>query len=255
MPFVLPIVESFLLPPGVLLVALVVALVLVLTGRRKAGVSVGVAACILLYLFSIVPVANLLILPLEDHYPPLRSPKGAEAVVVLGGGLVPISPVEHGRPSLSPEALKRVVYGARVASAAGLPLILTGGVVPSQPASEPEAVVAERVVAALGLREKSILLETNSRNTWENGVRVEEHFHPRTVVLVTSAYHMPRSVIAFERNGIRVVPAPTDYLSDREAYTFYSFLPGAVSLRVSAVALKEYLGYLYYRLFLGHHQA
>jgi len=66
---------------------------------------------------------------------------------------------------------------------------------------------------------------------------------------------MPRSVIAFERNGIAVIPAPTDYLSDREGYTVYSFLPTAGSLKVSAAALKEYLGYLYYRFFLFHHHA
>lgn len=258
MPWVFPIFESIFLPPGVLLLAILVSLLLFALRRRTAAFAVGIVGCVGLYLLAITPFADLLITPLENAYPPLQGAAGATGfdgakyVVVLGGGLVPASPAEHGKPSLGPESLKRLVYGVRIASSTGLPLIVSGGTVPSEPTSEPEALVAEQTIRSLGLGKLTILVEGRSRNTWENAALVEKRFHPDRVILVTSAYHMPRSVVAFERNGISVIPAPTDYLSDRARYTVYSYLPTAGALRISAIALKEYLGYIYYRLFLFH---
>jgi len=251
-PYVFPILESIFLPPGLFLLLIVASLLLFLLRLRKSAYVVGLAGTVLLYLCSIQPFADLLITPLENDYPPFRPGQGtgAQYVVVLGGGIVPASPEADGRGTLAPESLKRLIYGARIAEQTGLPLIVSGGIVPSYPASESEAAIAKRTVTALGLPEQRILVEGKSRNTWENAVQVARRFHPQRAILVTSAYHMPRSVIAFNRNHINVIPAPTDYLSDRAGYTFYSFLPGASPLRVSAIALKEYLGYLYYRLFL-----
>lgn len=258
MPWVFPIFESIFLPPGILLLAVLVSVLLFALRRRTGGLIVAIVGCVGLYLVSITPFADLLITPLENDYHPYHiasGTKGADSagyVVVLGGGLVPDSPANGGRPTLAPESLKRLVYGVRIAASSGLPLIVSGGVVPSEPTSEPEALVAEKMIRSLGFGTVRVLVEGKSRNTWENASFVEKRFHPKRVILVTSAFHMPRSVIAFERNGIAVVPAPTDYLSDRAPYTLYSYLPTAGALRVSAIALKEYLGYLYYRLFLFH---
>lgn len=252
MPYVFPIFESIFLPPGLFLLLGVVSLVLFLAQRKKAAFFVGLGSLLLLYVCSIFPFADLLITPLENDYPPYQAGQGGGAryVVVLGAGIVPKSPEADGRGTLGPESLKRLIYGARIAEQTRLPLILSGGIVPSFPSSESEAAIAKRTLLSLGLHERGILVEGKSRNTWENAVQVEDRFHPGTAILVTSAFHMPRSVIAFNRNHIHVIPAPTDYLSDRAGYTVYSFLPDADALRVTSIALKEYLGYLYYRLFL-----
>jgi uncharacterized SAM-binding protein YcdF (DUF218 family) len=142
------------------------------------------------------------------------------------------------------------VYGVRLAVETKLPLVVSGGIVRSNPTKESEAAVARRTIGELGNLDSPVLIEGKSRNTWENAVWVARDLHPKEVILVTSAYHMPRSVLAFRRNHITVIPAPTDYLADRSGYTFYSYLPGAESLRESAIAFKEYLGYFYYRAFL-----
>lgn len=252
MPYVFPILEALLLPPGLFVLFILAGLLLLALGRRRSGAVLGLSAALLLYLCSIIPVANLLIVPLEDHYPPYRPTEAADArfVVVLGGGVIPVSPAAGGRPTLSPDSLKRIVYGEEIAAAARLPLIVSGGTSPLSPAAEPEAAVARRTLMALGVPRARILEEDRSRNTWENAAQVERDYHPGKVILVTSAFHMPRSVLAFNRNHIRAVPAPTDYLSDRAGYNLYSFLPHVDSLRITAIALKEYLGYLYYRIFL-----
>jgi uncharacterized SAM-binding protein YcdF (DUF218 family) len=255
MPHIFPIFESVLLPPGLFVVLIVFSLLLLGLGRRRAGFVVGGLSALLLYLVSISPLSDLLIAPLENRYTPFvpSEGKGAEYVVVLGGGIVPVSPAEGGKGSLAPESLKRLVYGIRIARETKLPIIVSGGIVPSIAAKESEAEVARRTVEELTGPSQTVLIEGKSRNTWGNAVGVEAKFHPKRVILVTSAYHMPRSVLAFRRNHIDVVPAPTDYLSDRGGLTPYSFLPSSTSLRDSAIALKEYLGYLYYRVLLYHH--
>jgi uncharacterized SAM-binding protein YcdF (DUF218 family) len=68
------------------------------------------------------------------------------------------------------------------------------------------------------------------------------------IVLVTSAWHMPRSVWCFESHGFEVIPAPVDYLTEQEAYDLRSYLPRWTTLSDSGQALHEYLGLLWYRL-------
>ena len=252
MSHIFPILEAILLPPGLILLLLAAALVLIRLGRRRTGFALGIASLVLGYLVSIRPVADILISPLENRFPPYSGVQthGAEYVVVLGGGVIPVSPAEQGRGSLAPEALKRLVYGIRIARATGLPMIVSGGIVPALRAKESEAEVAKRTVEELSGSKPAVLTEGRSRNTWGNAVDVAAKYHPAKVILVTSAYHMPRSVLAFERNHMQVIAAPTDYLSDRGGYTLYSFLPQSGALKESQAALKEYLGNIYYRLFL-----
>jgi len=70
----------------------------------------------------------------------------------------------------------------------------------------------------------------------------------KTVFLVTSANHMPRSVWCFEQQGFNVIPAPTDYLTTQKTYDLRSFLPRWNVLSDSGTALHEYLGYIWYKI-------
>ncbi len=250
--YILPFLETAAFPPGILILLAVAALLCFAFRRRNTALWIAVGDVVLLYLLSIVPVANLLVEPLEQWYPPF-SPSAAAGlhpgyVVVLGGGLVPRSPEAGGAPTLAPESLKRLVYGVEIARSEKLPIIVSGGIVPSAPASEPEAAVAAATIRQMGIPVPRVLQEDASRNTWENALYVERDYHPKLVILVTSAFHMPRSIIAFRRHGIRVIPAPTDYLSRRGRFVIYDLLPEAGSLQVSAVAIKEYVGILDYLL-------
>jgi uncharacterized SAM-binding protein YcdF (DUF218 family) len=103
----------------------------------------------------------------------------------------------------------------------------------------------------LGVPATEIFEEGSSRNTYENAAAVKRVFAPTRVILVTSAYHMPRSVLAFRRQAIACLPAPTDYRSQGGGYTVYSFIPSMNELDGSYRALKEYCGLLIYRLGRG----
>jgi uncharacterized SAM-binding protein YcdF (DUF218 family) len=207
-----------------------------------------------LYLLAIEPFQDLLLRPLEDWYPPVDTElreqfDGADALVILGGGTIQGSPEagEH-RDSLSATALKRLVYGFSLKDLFAGDYVLTGGKVFDH-GQEAEAVVAARVLRALGLAPERILTEPESRNTWQNARNVAERFRYQKVILVTSAYHLPRSVFCFEKNGITVIPAPTDYYSHRnKGYDLFSFLPSMGAFFGTWIALHEYVGLVQYSL-------
>ena len=255
MPPITKIVEAVILPPGLLLVLLAVGLVFGLLKRTRIFLWLVAGTLLLGYLLSIEPVSDLFLRPLEGRYPPLdlaaaRSLRPS-AVVVLSGGIVPVSPEMKGEASPAPGYLKRLVYGASVARRLGLPLIISGGTIPNAPAAGSEAEAGESALYAYGVDLPHVILEEKSQNTWQNAADVAHADHPARVVLVTSAYHMPRAMYAFARHGVAAIAAPTDYRVWRAGYSVSSFLPGAGALLSSAEAIKEWVGLLYYHLLPG----
>lgn len=255
MPPVTKIVEAVILPPGLLLVLLAVGLVFGFLKRTRVALWLTAAAFLVGYLLSVAPVSDLLLRPLEGRYPPLKlaaalSPPPS-AVVVLSGGIIPVSPEMKGEASPAPGYLMRLVYGASIARRLGLPLIISGGKVSGAAAGESEAEAGESALFAYDLHPPRVILEEKSRDTWENAADVARENHPTRVVLVTSAYHMPRAMYAFARHGIAAIAAPTDYKVWRGGYSIASFLPEAGTLLSSAEAIKEWVGLLYYHLLPG----
>jgi uncharacterized SAM-binding protein YcdF (DUF218 family) len=238
--------NAVFLPPGCIITALFIMLFFI---PRKFKVILGLVFLIF-YSLSIQPVSDFLIRGLEDKYAPLTGDSitlEPDAIAVLGGGIVQGSP-EEARDSLAPNTLKRLVYAFSLRNDYPYPFVLCGGKVFDHD-QEPESEIAERVLLSMGFPPERIVTESESRNTWENAARTAELGY-KTIILVTSAYHMPRSVLSFTRKGMAVIPAPTDYKSDRgREYDFISFLPSMEYLRVSYLALHEYVGFVFYSVF------
>jgi len=236
-----------ILPPGCFIIVLF--LVFIFLPRKKKIFPFLVL--LFLYLLSIQPVSDLLMKPLENAYPPL-SPEfnrdWPQAVVILGGGTIQGSPeAGAGQDALTSDAMKRVVYAFSLRDTFNVPFVFSGGKV-FEYGQEPEALTAGRLLISLGLPDKRLILETGSRNTWENA-RETMKLGFEKVVLVTSAYHVKRSVYCFNRHGISVLAAPTDYKCDRRRnYDFFSFMPKMSDLSNSYLALHEYVGLLIYRV-------
>lgn len=258
--------DFLFLPPAILILIAATGVILLFRRRIKAAKIVLITGLLLFYLCSIEPAAMLL-LPLENAHPPLlgtedEAAEQADYIVILGGGTISSSPEAGGidtekagdagpssfRGTLSPDSLKRLVYGYELHRRYGLPVILSGGLVLKKEGSEPEAVAARRRLLLMGMEESKIFVEEKSRNTWENARYTEERYGPETLILVTSAYHMPRSVYSFSRRGMEVIPAPTDYKLDRTGLSLRSFIPSLSSMENCRTALREYIGNLYYRL-------
>ena len=247
MVFISKLVTALLLPPGCIILGLLLVTLFI---PRRYKIVLGLITAFL-YFLSIQPTADLLLRPLEDAYPPLSVDETGDepqAIVVLGGGTIINSPeAGTGQDALGSDALKRVVYAFSLRDDFPIPYVFSGGKVFDYD-QESEAVTAGRTFTSLGLPSERLILETNSRNTWENAKETAK-LDFKQVILVTSAYHMSRSVFCFEQNGISVIPAPTDYKCDRNRkYDFLSFMPSMIFLNNSYLALHEYVGLLSYRV-------
>ena len=247
----------FFFPLGFIALLLVSA-VLWPRGRR----TLVLIAIVILWLASSRYVAYYLIRDLESRYPPLAAGQQADAIVVLGGGT---RGGDAPRPMVEVnEAGDRLLYGTALYHAGAAPVVLvTGGSIEwlTPEGLGPEANDMSSLMALLGVPAEALWLEDRSRNTYENALFSREVLagaDMNEILLVTSAMHMPRSVPLFEAQGLRVTPAPTDYLvSDAEwqhlwyggpTATMINLLPNVEYLTYTTRALKEYIGLFVYGL-------
>ncbi len=222
------IITAFLLPPGIFIIFLL--LFALKSKQRKRLIFLGV----FIWIISIKPISNLFLYPLEN-IKPLN--KKAPFVVVLGGGIVNKDIFKS-----SPHQFKRVIYGVIIAKKNNIPLIFTGGGVGNE---------ANGVKHDIDYLEKSFnfkiktYFENKSKNTKQNAYLTaklfQKHHFKKKIYLVTSAFHMKRAMIDFKKAGFKIIPKPTDFLSNYH-YVWYDFLPSMDYLYKTYLALHEYLG-------------
>lgn len=243
-------VSQLLLPPGILILLGIFGFIFWKKWWGRAAVAASIC---LLWLLSTAPVRDMLIEPLEQQYPAIAMtlPESEQtAIVLLGGGVYEKAPEYGGRDQLASHSLQRTVYAADLAIASGLPVIATGGT-PLSDDTEPEGEVMRRWLIRLNVPAESVTAESLANNTWENAVNLKALLQERgchRIVLVTSAWHMPRSAWCFAQQGLEVIPAPADYLGSDGNYDLRSYLPDWGALNDSALALREYLGIIWYRI-------
>ncbi len=241
--------KTFLLPPALQILMLILALLLWRRWKIVSSVLLG-SACLSLLLLSLPIVSAQLFVWLESPYrvaPELRE-RNVQTIIVLGGGRERHAP-EYGGDQVNRMALQRLRYGAYLAKQLQVPIIVSGGrVYPYEQQSE--AQLAKAVLQKeWGIAD--VWLEEQSRDTWQNAqltaVLLKERDIQR-VVLVTHAYHMRRAVLSFSRAGVEVIPMATGFFSSDIDGWWDDYLPRASALQGSAIALHEYMGLLFYRL-------
>lgn len=231
-------VSYFLIPPGVYV--LVFLLAGLLSGKRRVLRYLCFLSALTLYLISIEPFKDLLYYPLEGNMKVPRNVRG-DVIVVLGGGV-------YNSGVLKASSLKRLIAGYKLHLKTGYPIILSGG---KGTGLVPEAEVMKRILLDLGVEEELVYTDIKSRDTKENALyvkRICEKIGCSKVILVTSAFHMRRASREFRKAGLRVVPYPADFRFEGR-YNLYSLFPKYSVFYDSAVAIREYLGLLFYKLF------
>ncbi len=246
------ILKSLLLPPAALLV---VALLAMLAARRARWIrATGIAALALLTVLSMPAIGAALLGLLESGAPPLSASQIAQlkdagaTIVILGGGRRLGALDEPGRETVSTSSLERCVYGARLARAAGLPVIVSGGM-PEGQGTQPEARLMARVLREdLGVG--SVQVEDRSYDTRQNAIytaRLLGGGQGKRVVLVTHFYHMRGAADAFAAQGFEVIQAPMGHHASAPL-SLLSFFPNGEGLRDSSVALREGLRRVWYAI-------
>jgi len=226
-------IQQLILPSAFIpLIIFFGALLIFRQKNLKIGRIVILTGLALYYLFSITPVADLLLTPLEKEYKTIKTEEQfADKMVLLLGG--------RESDVLRASEVLRIAHlnDQRVH-------VIISGTDPINPKSE-EAKGVRRFFTARGIPAENISIEGTSRNTWENARNVTEMIGEEPFLLVTSAYHMKRSMREFEKVGANPIPAPTDFRV-RGEYTIFSYFPKSRNLRNSDLAIYEYFGILFY---------
>ena len=240
--------EALILPPSSVLV-----LILGGTALRhrlpRTGRTLQIVGLLWLWLAATPFVAGTLLRTLQDDPPlPASGPlPQADAIVVLSAAADRIG-AEYGGPVAGAMTMQRLRYGAALQRRTGLPILVSGG----RPGSNMPS-MAELMARAL--RDEFQVpvrwLEERSYNTAQNAefsAEILVKAGARRILLVSTAWHLPRAAESFQRHGIEVVPAPTAFRGP--PYENYrSLLPHWAALRDTGYAMHEWFGRVYYALF------
>ena len=237
-----------LYPLSLTLLLLLLALLLLQLRQLRSAFYLALVAVAWLYLCSTSVFANYLMSTLERGFTPraMSVIEKADAIVLLGGAM-------RGDTHMSTLAdlnqqADRLVYATALYKAGKAPVILlTGG---ASPDNRPEAQQMRDILRVMGVPVQDMLLENQSRDTHDNAVYSAELLKARDmqrVLLVTSAFHMRRAEALFSRQGLEVVPAPTDFQRPVGTSVVPGWLPGVGNLGRTTHALHEIAGYWAYR--------
>jgi uncharacterized SAM-binding protein YcdF (DUF218 family) len=246
----------FVYPLGLIGLLIVLALFLGKRQRLQRIVLILALACLLLAGNSWVAVG--LARSLEVRYTTPNPVPQAEVMIVLGGGS---EPAELPRSMVEVNGSgDRVIYAARLYKQGKAPHILvSGGLLDWKRKGTTPAEDMATLLEEMGVPEQAIWLQPNSRNTYEDALYCAQILREKGIqraLLVTSAWHMPRSVKLFQAQGLEVIPLPTDYnvtqadwekvwSSDPRAWILGA-LPSVDHMALTTKMLKEYIGMFTY---------
>lgn len=236
-------------PLSLSLLLIVAGLLLVGFNRRRWGLGLAIAGTLVLGLCAFTTVGALLIQPLEARFPRPAPPSEVAVIIVLGGSTDNDVSAARGVTELA-QGADRLTEALRLAQLyPQARILLSGGIGALDGGGEPEAISAARLLEQSGIARERLILEPNSRNTDENAIFSKQVLadYPGTALLVTSAFHMPRSMGLFRKQGIVVIAWPTDYRSTG-TQGFGIDLEPVPNLERTTVALREWIGLVAYRL-------
>ena len=241
----------FTVPSNCLMAIGLMGLVLLCTRFRRLASWLVVTSLVLIAFVGYSPLGHMLILPLEQRFPPWDPSHGPpDGIVVLGGAISPGISLARGAVALNDSA-ERITVAVELARRYPNARIVFSGGTGSLFGGALEAPVAVKEFEALGIAHDRITAEEQSRNTIENAVFSRLLAQPKPGerwLLVTSAYHMPRAIAAFRAAGFAVEAYPVDWRTrgPRDAIALFdSFIGG---LRMTDIAVHEWVGLLAYRL-------
>jgi uncharacterized SAM-binding protein YcdF (DUF218 family) len=242
----------FTTPSNVIAAVCAIGAVLLLLQRQRAGTLTLTFGILLLLLAGYSPAGNVLLLTLTERFPAWQSDgRDPDGIIILGGAID--SDLSAARDALEINGAGERIFAmldlARRYPAARI--VFTGGSGNLLDNSRPEAPVAGQLLQRFGISADRVLLESASRTTDENAIFTRRLLLPKPGerwLLVTSAFHMPRSIGAFRAAGFDVEAYPVDWRSRgwSDAATPFDSLSGG--LRLIDLAMHEWTGLVSYWL-------
>ncbi|BCY18478.1 hypothetical protein hrd7_23270 [Leptolinea sp. HRD-7] len=249
----------FIYPTGAVFLLLILAL-LFCRGQKHLRIIL-LTTLLIIFLSGNRWLSYSLARTLEWKYLPDHTSVSAHAIVVLGGGTESNLPPRQGVEVNS--AGDRMIHAADLYHTGMAPIILLSGgnvewmdSLENSPAGD-----MRQILLKLNVPDSAMILQTKSQNTYEDAVfsaKILKEKGISKIILITSAMHMPRSVGLFEKQGITVIPSPTDFTVTEDGWrrmfspnleTFLTnIVPNSSSIGLTTSVMKEYIGMIVYRL-------
>ena len=235
-----------IMPLGLSFLALIIAFILLICKRRRAALLLLLCLFAWLWFWSTPWWSNYLQGRLESQY--TWRPAGvypvADAIVSLGGGI---------RGDAGPKmpsfdlgaAADRELFAAQLYHAGKSKVIIVSAGVDPLSGTGVAGEAQKKFLEMLGVPSNAIRVEGLSLNTIDNAVEVKRLMEPvkgKSILLVTSAMHMPRAYWLFSRTGLQIIPAPADFEVMQMPFSLNLLLPDAGALGGSTLAAKEIIG-------------
>ncbi len=241
-----------LLPTNFMIGMGVAGAVLLATRRARLGRGLMAASAVLLAIAGFSPLGNWLLYPLEQRFPPWDDSRGApDGIVVLGGAIDADLSASQGAPAFTRAADRMISAAALARRYPNARIVFSGGSANLLSNDAREADYAAEVFERLGVARDRLTMERRSRNTLENAEFSKAIAMPKNGerwLLLTSAFHMPRSMGLFRKAGFAVEPCPVDWRIGGRADLF-TFWPVSVEglVRVDT-GVREWIGLIAYRI-------
>ncbi len=242
----------FAQPLSIAFLLATLAAVLAFIGWRKfSGVSAGLAALVLFVtLFTTTGVVALQVLEARFERPP-ADPAEVACMIILGGAFDNEVNTARGGMELNQSA-DRFVEALRLArNNSQARILISGGDGSISGTFEGEAQTAERFFSAFGISSDRLIKENTSRTTYENSLNTAELLKAQGLencLLITSAFHIPRSVGLFAKAGIAVTPWPVDYRTSGVVGPGLDFTQPALNAQITTTAVREWMSLTAYYL-------
>jgi uncharacterized SAM-binding protein YcdF (DUF218 family) len=237
--------SSFLMPFPIFIILLGLSLFFLKRGSIQKAKSFLFVSVAWIALFSYSPFSSILLMPLETCYPKLSQSQlsSAHFIHILGSGHI----TNHRIPlesEIDKASLTRTLEGVMLYKQKTKMKLIFSGYAGKDPVSN--ARKNAKLAITLGVKPSDIILLETPRDTYEEAIAVKKILGNNTVILVTSASHMPRANALFHKAGIHTIPAPTEFLVKKEEDLLQ--FPSAEGLMRSERAFHEYMGLIWGRL-------
>lgn len=241
----------FLIEPlNLILVGLLLACGLLWTRWWRRGRGLLTVISLIVVVIATVPLGTRVMVALENRFPLPVLPARIDGIIVLGGVVDPGLSEARGQVALNGSVERITVLPDLLRRYPDARVVFSGGSGDPFDQSLKEADYLAPLLSTLGVAPSRLILENQSRNTWENATHSHDLINPAPDdqwLLVTSAFHMPRAVGCFRQAGWNVLPYPVDYGYRGEEDVALGFNFGR-GVSAWSQALHELLGLLFYRL-------
>lgn len=249
---------QLIFPPGIIIIAILLFYILLVYKKKKIATFFMLFLVSFLLLFSSWMGEYLFLRPLEERYMvnkgifKERMNFSNPVIVVLSGdSIIRGSLTEEVNTEVGEITLARLIGAYFLYKDIGCPIIVSGGIIPGVGDNISAASAMKELLVRLGVPEENILTEGRSTTTLENAIftmDLIEKYNYQEAILVTSAVHMPRAILAFKNRGVAISPVPVNFLYKNIQPDILDILPNRSSWEHNLRALHEWVGLFYYRI-------